>query len=166
MQDIRIAAVSMNGFLGEPEKVLSLMDGWCHKAADDGAEFALFPELLVHGHCTPNTWELAEAVPDGESTKQIAALAKKFNLFLSVGLSEKENELVYNPQNLAGLEWHSSRPAKRARQAPVNHPSRIPARCQSWPIPSPPISTAPQRATDSSGPRRSMKLSRWLGTPR
>ena len=45
MHDIRIAAVSINGFLGEPEKVLSLMDGWCRKAADDGAEFALFPAL-------------------------------------------------------------------------------------------------------------------------
>ncbi|MCH7988633.1 MAG: hypothetical protein IID46_05700 [Planctomycetes bacterium] len=112
MQDIRIAAVSMNGFLGEPEKVLSLMDGWCHKAADDGAEFALFPELLVHGHCTPNTWELAEAVPDGPSTKRIAELAKKYSLFLSVGLSEKENDLVYNTQILVGPEGYIGKQRK------------------------------------------------------
>ena len=112
MQDIRIAAVSMNGFLGEPEKVLSLMDGWCHKAADDGAEFALFPELLIHGHCTPNTWELAEAVPSGPSTKRIAELAKKYNLFLSVGLSEKENDLVYNTQILVGPEGYIGKQRK------------------------------------------------------
>ena len=112
MQDIRIAAVSMNGFLGEPEKVLSLMDGWCHKAADDGAEFVLFPELLVHGHCTPNTWELAEAVPDGPSTKRITELAKKYGLFLSVGLSEKENDLVYNTQILVGPEGYIGKQRK------------------------------------------------------
>jgi predicted amidohydrolase len=112
MQDLRIAAVSMNGFLGEPEKVLSLMDGYCQKAADDGAEFALFPELVIHGHCTPNTWELAEAVPGGSSTKRIAELAKKYNLFLSVGLSEKENDLVYNTQILVGPEGYIGKQRK------------------------------------------------------
>jgi N-carbamoylputrescine amidase len=112
MQDIRISAVSMNGFLGEPEKILSLMDGWCQKSADDGAEFALFPELLIHGHCTPNTWELAEAVPNGPSTQRIAELAKKYNLFISVGLSEKENDLVYNTQILVGPDGYIGKQRK------------------------------------------------------
>jgi len=96
------AGHSWNGFLGEPEKVLSLMDGWCQQAADDGADLALFPELLIHGHCTPNTWEIAEPVPDGPSTKKIIQLAQAYNMFLSVGLSEKENDLVYNTQILVG----------------------------------------------------------------
>lgn len=102
MQDIRVAAVSMNGFLGEPDRVFAAMQGWCRQAADAGAELVLFPELLIHGHCTPNTWELAEAVPEGPSTRRIAELAREFNLVLSVGLSEKENDIVFNTQVLVG----------------------------------------------------------------
>lgn len=67
MQAIRVAAVSMNGLLGEPQRVLAAIDGSCERAAKAKADLVLFPELLVHGHCTPNTWELAEPVLDGRA---------------------------------------------------------------------------------------------------
>ena len=54
-------------YLGEPERVLRAIAGWCERAAAEKAELVLFPELVIHGHCTPNTWELAEPVPDGPS---------------------------------------------------------------------------------------------------
>ena len=59
MQDIRVAAVTMNGRLGEPETILNEIADWTAKAVQQGAELILFPELVVHGHCTPNTYELA-----------------------------------------------------------------------------------------------------------
>ena len=67
MQVTRVAAVSMNGLLGEPERVLAAIDVWCQRAAAAKADLVLFPELVVHGHCTPKTWELAEPVPEGRS---------------------------------------------------------------------------------------------------
>src|SRR5216683_1132969 len=82
MQTTRVAAVSMNGFLGEPERVLNGIAGWCERAAADKAELVLFPELVIHGHCTPNTWDLAEPVPDGPS---VTHLARQFRLILCVG---------------------------------------------------------------------------------
>jgi hypothetical protein len=33
MQTTRVAAVSMNGFLGQPERVLGAIAGWCERAA-------------------------------------------------------------------------------------------------------------------------------------
>jgi len=63
MRTFRVAAVSMNGFLGEPEGVLNAIGRWREQAADEKAEVVLFPELVVHGHFTPNTWELAELAP-------------------------------------------------------------------------------------------------------
>jgi len=102
MQDIRIAAVSMNGRLGEPETVLNEIADWTAKAVAEGAELILFPELVVHGHCTPNTYELAEAVPDGPSTQRLCQIAREHNVVLSAGLSEKENNLVFNTQIVAG----------------------------------------------------------------
>jgi predicted amidohydrolase len=102
MQDIRVAAVSMNGGLGEVERVLADMDGWCAQAAAQKADLILFPELLIHGHCTPTTWDLAEPVPGGPSTERVHAMAKKHGLYVSVGLSEKEADIVYNTQMIVG----------------------------------------------------------------
>jgi predicted amidohydrolase len=99
---MRVAAVSMNGRLGEPERVLDDIATWCERAVAEKADLVLFPELVVHGHCTPNTWALAELVPDGPSAQRLAQLAYKYRLFLCVGLSEKERDIVYNTQVLIG----------------------------------------------------------------
>src|SRR5262245_2420145 len=112
MQTIRVAAVSMNGFLGEPERVLNNIAGWCERAAAAKAELVLFPELVVHGQCTPNTWELAEPVPDGPSVAKLVQLARRYRLFLSAGMSEKERDIVYNTQVLVGPEGYVGKQRK------------------------------------------------------
>jgi predicted amidohydrolase len=108
----RVAAVSMNGYLGEPERVLRAIDGWCEQAAAEKAELVLFPELVVHGHCTPNTWELAEPVPDGPSVKRLEQLARKHRLVLCAGLSEKERDIVYNTQVIVGPDGYVGKQRK------------------------------------------------------
>jgi predicted amidohydrolase len=50
MKTTHVAAVSMNGCLGEPRRVLQGIDDWCEKAAEARAELVLFPELVIHGH--------------------------------------------------------------------------------------------------------------------
>src|SRR3954471_16951546 len=104
MDPIRIAAVSMNGLLGEPQRSLASIAGWCEQAAAEKAELVLFPELVVHGHCTPNTWELAEPVPDGPSVRRLVEIARRHSVFLSAGMSEKERDIVFNTQVLVGPE--------------------------------------------------------------
>lgn len=112
MQRTRVAAVSMNGLLGEPDRVLRAIDGWCEAAAKAGADLVLFPELVVHGHCTPNTWELAEAVPDGRSVQRLIDIARRHRVTLSAGLSEKERDLVFNTQVLVGPEGYIGKQRK------------------------------------------------------
>jgi predicted amidohydrolase len=102
VQDIRVAAVSMNSEFGKSKQTLDAIAGWCERAATEQAELVLFPELIVHGHCTPNTWELAEPVPDGPSVQRLIQLAKHYRMFLSVGMSEKERDIVFNTQVLVG----------------------------------------------------------------
>ena len=104
MQTLRVAAVSMNSEFDKRAQVLERIAGFCEQAAADGVELILFPELIVHGHCTPNTWELAEPIPDGPATAALAKISKHFGLFLSAGMSEKENDIVYNTQVLLGPE--------------------------------------------------------------
>ena len=102
MQPVRVAAISMNSPLGQQAETLAAVGQWCAQAKEAGADLALFPELLIHGHCTPNTWEIAEPCPAGPSIRELEEYAKEYKLFLSVGLSEKENDLVYNTQALVG----------------------------------------------------------------
>jgi len=112
MQVTRVAAVSMNGLLGEPERVLAAIDVWCERAAAEKADLVLFPELVVHGHCTPKTWELAEPVPDGPSARSLSDLARRHRLVLSVGLSEKERDIVYNTQLRVGPDGYIGKQRK------------------------------------------------------
>src|SRR5205807_2587677 len=104
--------VSMNGYLGDSEKVLGNMAGWCERAAAEKAELVLFPELVVHGHCTPNTWDVAEPMPDGPSVKRLAQLAKKYRQYLVVGLSEKERDIVYNTAVVVGPDGYIGKQRK------------------------------------------------------
>jgi predicted amidohydrolase len=112
MQPTRVAAVSMNGYLGEPERILSAIDGWCERAAAETANLVLFPELVVHGHCTPNTWQLAEPAPDGPSVARLAQIARRHRLVLCAGMSEKERDIVYNTQVLVGPDGYIGKQRK------------------------------------------------------
>ena len=112
MRTTCVAAVSMNGFLGEPERVLQAIDAWCERAAAAGAELVLFPELVIHGHCTPNTWELAEPVPDGPSVRRLVDIARRRRLVLCAGLSEKERDIVFNTQVLVGPQGYLGKQRK------------------------------------------------------
>lgn len=112
MHTIRVAAVSMNSELGKPEHTLVAIAGWCERAAAEKADLVLFPELVVHGHCTPNTWELAESVPDGPSVERLLQLARHHQIFLSVGLSEKERDIVHNTQVLLGPQGYIGKQRK------------------------------------------------------
>jgi predicted amidohydrolase len=112
MKTTRVAAVSMNGFLGDSHRVLNSIDTWCAKAVEGGAELVLFPELVVHGHCTPNTWELAEPVPGGRSVCRLEQIARRHGVIVCAGLSEKERDIVYNTQVLVGPQGYVGKQRK------------------------------------------------------
>jgi predicted amidohydrolase len=112
MKSTRVAAVSMNGFLGEPERVLRNIDSWCERAAAEKAELVLFPELVIHGHCTPHTWALAESVPEGASVARLVQIARRHRLTLCAGMSEKERDIVYNTQVLVGPDGYVGKQRK------------------------------------------------------
>ena len=72
----------------------------------------LFPELVIHGHCTPNTWSLAEPVPDGPSVRALEEIARRHNVTLAAGLSEKERDIVYNTAVLVGPDGYLGKQRK------------------------------------------------------
>ena len=112
MESFKIAVASMNSPFDQYEWVLAKMDEFCAQAAHAGARLVLFPELLIHSHCNPQTWELAEPVPDGPSTQRCIELAKKHGLVLSVGISEKPRDIVFNTQLLVGPDGYIGKQRK------------------------------------------------------
>lgn len=112
MQSIRVAAVTMNGWLGAPERVLGDIATWCERAVAERVDLVLFPELVVHGHCTPNTWALAEPVPEGPSVQRLIRLARQHRLVLCAGVSEKERDIVFNTQVLVGPDGYIGKQRK------------------------------------------------------
>lgn len=112
MQSFQVASVSMNSPFGELEWVFEQIQSRCREAAGQGARLALFPELLIHGHCNPQTWELAEAVPSGPSTQRLIEIAKESGLVISAGISEKQNDIVFNTQVLVGPEGYIGKQRK------------------------------------------------------
>ena len=112
MQSMRVAAVSMNSEIGKRAEVMEKIAGYTQQAVAEKAEFILFPELVVLGHCTPNTFEIAEPVPNGPSVEKLCAIAASHGVFLSVGMSEKENDIVYNAQVLVGPDGYIGKQRK------------------------------------------------------
>ena len=67
---------------------------------------------MVHGHCTPNTNELAETVPGGPSVDYLEITARKYGVWLAAGLSEMADGIVYNTQVLIGPDGYIGKQRK------------------------------------------------------
>ena len=102
MEDVVVAAVQMNAPVGETESNLKVIGGWTRKAAKAKADLVLFPELAITGHwCSQDAWKASQEVP-GPAVNQIEDLAQKHNLYISVGIGERDAGVQYNTQILAG----------------------------------------------------------------
>lgn len=112
MKTTRVGAVSMNGYLGEPARVLANITQWCARAARENVDLLLFPELVIHGHCSPNTPAVAEPVPSGPSTQALIGLARRHRLVVCAGLAERDGDLVYDTQALVGPDGYYGRQRK------------------------------------------------------
>lgn len=112
MESFKVAVVSMNSPFGEYENILARMEEYCRQARDSDVRLILFPELLIHSHCNPKTWDLAEPVPDGPTTQRCIEIARKYGLVLSVGISEKPRDIVFNTQFLVGPEGYIGKQRK------------------------------------------------------
>lgn len=102
MQPLRVAAVTLNGLLGQADTNLNAMERWTAEARAAGAHLVLFPELIVRGHCDPDTRKTAGEVPGGGEAQRICAMAGEHEVFVCAGLAERDGERVFNTQMLAG----------------------------------------------------------------
>jgi N-carbamoylputrescine amidase len=115
-EKVRVAAVALDGRPGQTVENLDKIDRWCARAAAEGAQLVLFPELSITGFL-PNhpagdhaAW-LAETLTgarrmaeglNGPSVRRLAGIAKGHGVMAAAGLLEDAGNRLYNTHVLVG----------------------------------------------------------------
>ncbi len=124
MKKVKVAVVQAAPKLFDLEESLKLTESWIDKASNEGASLVLFPEAFIP--CYPRGfsfgspvgsrseqgkllwlryWENAIEIP-GDAAKSLGEMAKKYRIFLTIGVIEREKYsgslycslLYYSPQ--------------------------------------------------------------------
>jgi predicted amidohydrolase len=87
---------------GDKKYNLSIIDKLTQKAKLNGADVISFHEMSITAYTFTKDLNLteiialAEEIPNGESTKQLITLSKKYDIPILAGLVEKENGEIFN----------------------------------------------------------------------
>src|SRR6185436_19398361 len=99
-----VAGLQCDPQIARPSLNLEMIADLAARARAAGASLAIFPECAVSGYCfdsAEEALEVAESVP-GPATTALAAIAKRLNLHLVVGMLERAGEQLYNAAVLVG----------------------------------------------------------------
>ena len=80
---------------GEPDRNLGRAVEWIGKAAGEGCQIALLPEVLDLGWTHPSAKNEAEPIP-GPRSELLCGAAQKNAVYVCAGLTEKEGNKVFN----------------------------------------------------------------------
>ncbi|HUR44890.1 MAG TPA: carbon-nitrogen hydrolase family protein, partial [Candidatus Saccharimonadales bacterium] len=92
----QLAIIQMLVEGGCPAQNLARATRMVEQAAEKGAEVVLLPEALDVGWTHPSAGTLAEAIPDGSTFKFLQDLARRHQVYLCSGITERCGELVFN----------------------------------------------------------------------
>ncbi len=102
MREIRIGTVQFEARDADKEYNFGRIETLGRESVERGAEIVSFHECCISGYTFLQTLareelvELAEAVPDGPSTRRLESLARQWNVALLAGLVEREGDGLYN----------------------------------------------------------------------
>ena len=108
MNDLRAAAVQFQHQPGNKSANLEVVREYTTKAATQRVNLVVFPEMCITGYWhlrdlpRTNLEELAESIPDGETTQTLLELAKEHELSVGAGFIERgEDDRLFNSYVLA-----------------------------------------------------------------
>lgn len=93
---IKLALVQMKVVGGELDLNLHHAAEQVARAADEGAQLALLPEVMDLGWTHPSVKTKAFPVPGGKTFEQLAEVAKDNHIYVVAGIVEKEGDKTYN----------------------------------------------------------------------
>ncbi len=96
MRKVKAACIQMDVKLGEVEANMNAARSMIQQSADQGADFAVLPEMWLTGYSFRNLPELAGQYTQ-EALNEIAEIAQRLNIHIIGGsFPELEGERVYN----------------------------------------------------------------------
>lgn len=99
---LRVAAVQMESVAGDKAANFAKMESFLEQAAQQGVKLIVFPECCITGYwfirnLAPKDLErLAEPVFDGESSRRLIALSKRYGMTIGAGLVEVGEARYYH----------------------------------------------------------------------
>lgn len=102
MREIKIGAAQFEVRDADKEYNLSVIENLARKAVQQGADLVSFSECCIPGYTFLENLSrkeievLAEQVPDGPSTRCLAAMSQSLGAALAAGLVEQDGEDLYN----------------------------------------------------------------------
>jgi predicted amidohydrolase len=94
-KSVKVAICQIFCLDGDRAGNLVRMENALEEAAAGGAKIACFPETAFLGWVNPAAHERAQSIP-GKDTGSLAALARKYGLWICCGLAEKEEDKLYD----------------------------------------------------------------------
>lgn len=92
---VKVAMVQLLVEGGEPERNLERALKYIEEAVNQNAQIVLLPETFDLAWTHPSAFQEAETIP-GKRYEILAATAKKHHIYIVAGLTEKENDKIYN----------------------------------------------------------------------
>ncbi len=117
----QLALIQMKVEGGQHEANLGRAAGGISAAARKGASLALLPEALDLGWTHPGARELAEPVPDGAPCKTLAQAAASHGIFVCAGLTERDEDQVYNTAVLLGPDGRLLGRHRKLNELDIGH---------------------------------------------
>ena len=109
-EKLKIAAVQMEPKILEKDRNLTRCLELIQVTAREGAQLIVFPECALTGYVFTSLEEalpLCESIP-GPSTEKILSLCRELNVYVVLGLLEREAGKCYNAAALLGSEGKGS----------------------------------------------------------
>lgn len=109
-----VAAVSCEIDFRSTAHNLQRIEYWSQKAAARGADLVLFPECTIHGWWQSRENRRYAETIDGKSIAVVTKLARKHDLLIAVGMTEKSGDKYYlthaiiGPKGVVGFHRKSS----------------------------------------------------------
>ena len=106
---VKIACIQMEPVVGDKDRNVARSIDMMEKAAAQGAQLVVLPELCNSGYVFESLEEarsLAEAVPGGPTVEAWSETAAKHNLHIVAGIDEADSDRLYNSCVVIGPKGH------------------------------------------------------------
>ena len=98
METLKVAVVSSKSEFCDVDANIAHFGTLIETASNQGARLVCFPELALTGYTTdPAVRDVAERVP-GPATEKLASIARAHDVYLSVGMAERDQDRFYITQ--------------------------------------------------------------------